>query len=127
MTTKMQAMVVDDSKAMRMILKCILSELGFEVCEAADGAQALDQLRGGSHADLALVDWHMPNMTGLELVQALRTDPAWDALRIVMVTSETDAAHMASALAAGANEYIMKPFDSMVVLGKLEMLGLADA
>jgi len=127
MTTKMQAMVVDDSKAMRMILKRILSELGFEGCEAADGAQALDQLRGGSHADLALVDWHMPNMTGLELVQALRTDPAWDALRIVMVTSETDAGHMASALAAGANEDIMKPFDSMVVLGKLEMLGRADA
>lgn len=127
----MNAIVVDDSRAMRMLMGRLLKDIGFEVTDAGDGCQALMSLRerlDGAHPDgpvqLALVDWNMPEMTGIELVEAVRADPAFAALRIVMVTTETELSQVSRALEAGADEYLMKPFTRDDVLGKLELLGL---
>ena len=127
----MQAMVVDDSRAMRMLMGRLLKDIGFEVAQAGDGSEALDALRerlGAGHPDgpvqLALVDWNMPEMSGIELVEAVRSDPAFAALRIVMVTTETELSQVVRALDAGADEYLMKPFTRDVLVAKLGLLGL---
>ncbi len=122
----MRAMVVDDSKAMRKILARILVEVGFDVVEAGDGVEALDVLRSDSDIALALVDINMPRMNGIELVRAVRDNLIWEELRLLMVTSETEATSVSAALEAGADEYATKPFDSMVILEKLRMMGLTD-
>jgi two-component system, chemotaxis family, chemotaxis protein CheY len=124
----MQAIVVDDSRAMRMLMSRLLKDVGFEVDEAGDGCQALDRLRErltGDPVQLALVDWNMPEMSGIELVEAVRSDPAFSALRIVMVTTETELSQVSRALEAGADEYLMKPFTRDDVVGKLDLLGLS--
>ena len=124
----MQAIVVDDSRAMRMLMGRLLKDVGFEVDEAGDGCQALLRLRerlAENPLQLALVDWNMPEMSGIELVEAVRADPAFAALRIVMVTTETELSQVSRAIEAGADEYLMKPFTRDDVLGKLELLGLA--
>ncbi|WP_052668793.1 response regulator [Nitriliruptor alkaliphilus] len=120
----MRAMIVDDSRATRAILGRILQELGFEVVEAADGRQALERLADASPVTLALVDWNMPVMNGLEFVKAVRQDPTNDGLRLLMVTTESDIDHMVSALEAGADEYAMKPFTAAVIREKLDLLGV---
>ncbi len=120
----MRVFVVDDSRAIRMMIGRIMAELGFQVTEAAHGREALDKLRAGPVPELALVDWNMPEMTGFELVQALRADRRFDDLRIVMVTTETEMTQVARALEAGANEYIMKPFTKDVIREKLELLAV---
>ena len=123
----MQAIVVDDSRAMRMLMGRLLKDIGFEVDEAGDGSEALGRLRERLSADpvqLALVDWNMPEMSGIELVEAVRSDPAFSSLRIVMVTTETELSQVMRALDAGADEYLMKPFTRDDVVGKLELLGL---
>lgn len=120
----MRALVVDDSRAMRMILTRALRGSGCEVVEAGDGRQALDALASGPLPDVALVDWNMPVMNGLDLVEAVRREPAYDALRLVMVTTENESSQVARAIEAGAQEYIFKPFTTEAVLGKLAMLGL---
>lgn len=122
-----QAIVVDDSRAMRMLMGRLLKDVGFEVDEAGDGSAALDRLRerlAANPVQLALVDWNMPEMSGIELVEAVRSDPAFAALRIVMVTTETELSQVTKALEAGADEYLMKPFTRDDVVGKLELLGL---
>jgi two-component system chemotaxis response regulator CheY len=107
-----------------MILARTLRELGYEVAEAADGKQALDMLLPDPHRyHLVLVDWNMPVMNGLEMVEALRARPEFSSLLIVMVTTETDLGHMAAALEAGANEYVMKPFTKEILVSKLEIVG----
>jgi two-component system, chemotaxis family, chemotaxis protein CheY len=124
----MQAIVVDDSRAMRLLMGRLLKDIGFEVDEAGDGCQALVRLRerlADNPLQLALVDWNMPEMSGIELVEAVRADPAFAALRIVMVTTETELSQVSRAIEAGADEYLMKPFTRDDVLGKLELLGLA--
>jgi len=123
----MQAIVVDDSRAMRMLMGRLLKDIGFEVAEAGDGSEALDSLRerlAGNPVQLALVDWNMPEMSGIELVEAVRSDPSFAGLRIVMVTTETELSQVSRALDAGADEYLMKPFTRDDVVGKLELLGL---
>ena len=123
----MQAIVVDDSRAMRMLMCRLLKDIGFDVDEAGDGSEALGRLRERLSADpvqLALVDWNMPEMSGIELVEAVRSDPAFSSLRIVMVTTETELSQVMRALDAGADEYLMKPFTRDDVVGKLELLGL---
>jgi two-component system chemotaxis response regulator CheY len=116
-------MVIDDSRAMRGILKRMLSERGFAVIEAANGRQALELLQSGESVHLALVDWNMPEMTGYEFVCEVRKSPEWDAMPIMMVTTEAEIEQMTRALEAGANEYVMKPFTADVIAGKLELLG----
>ena len=119
----LRAMVVDDSRAMRGILRRILNERGIAVVEAANGRQALELLQSGEQVQLALVDWNMPEMTGYEFVCAVRRVSTWDSMPIMMVTTEAEIEQMTRALEAGANEYVMKPFTSDVIAGKLELLG----
>jgi two-component system chemotaxis response regulator CheY len=109
---------------MRGILKRVLGHLNFTVREACDGREGLARLTEAAPPDLALVDWNMPNMNGLELVQAIRQDHRFDAMRIVMVTTEVEMHQVEHALAAGANEYLMKPFTEDGLREKIEMLGI---
>lgn len=123
----MRAIVIDDSRAMRGILKRVLLGLGFDVVEARDGREALNLLAETERPDLALVDWNMPNMNGYEFVKAVRSDPTFDAMQVVMVTTEVEMQQMASALQAGANEYVMKPFTEDAMREKLALLGFGQA
>ncbi len=113
------AIVVDDSRAMRSILRNALEHEGFTVSEAVDGVQALAQLASGAVPVLALVDWNMPKLDGLGLIRALRSSPRFAQMTIVMVTSEADPMHVEQALEAGADEYIMKPLSPEVLRAKL--------
>jgi two-component system chemotaxis response regulator CheY len=119
-----RALIVDDSRAMRTILRGILKGLGFETFEAGHGKEALERLKEVGATDLALVDWNMPEMNGLEFVQAVRAQQAYEETRLVMITTETDMARVSAALEAGANEYLMKPFTKESMLDKLTILGL---
>jgi len=101
-----------------------LEECGVEVLEAEDGLIALDVVRSGSHIDLAMVDWHMPNMNGLEFVQELRKNKAYDGIKVVMVTAESDMQNATQAMAAGATDYLIKPFSKKLLLQKLNTMGL---
>jgi two-component system chemotaxis response regulator CheY len=119
-------MIVDDSRTIRTIIRRILLELGYEVCEAGNGIEALKVFEAEKDAvKLVLVDWNMPEMNGFELLKQLRQDPSLSWLKIVMVTTETEMDHMASALEAGADEYIMKPFTKDILVEKLEYIGFS--
>ena len=120
-----KALVVDDSRTIRMIIRRILIELGYEVCEAGNGIEALKVLETEkTTVALVLADWNMPEMNGLELLKRLRQDPDLASLKVLMVTTETEMAQMASALEAGANEYVMKPFTKEILVEKLELVGI---
>jgi len=122
---KRKALIVDDSKAIRMILSRILREMGYEVCEAVDGKDALKVIELEKAAvQLVLADWNMPQMNGLDLVKHLRQNPELASVKVIMVTTETEVDHIVSALEAGANEYVMKPFTKDIIRGKLEMVGI---
>jgi two-component system chemotaxis response regulator CheY len=118
-----QALVVDDSATMRQILKEYLKKLGFGVTEAANGREALDVLKEMPTADLVLVDWNMPEMDGVSFVRAVRADPSYATLPLLMVTTNTELSQVSTALNAGANEYIMKPFTREIIREKLKLLG----
>lgn len=121
----MQALVIDDSKAMRAILKRLLSEVGFkQVHEAVNGADAIATLKYLKEVTLILVDWNMPEMTGFEFVKELRGNKDFDAVKLMMVTTETEIGQVRKALDAGADEYLMKPFTADVLKEKLNVLGL---
>lgn len=119
----MRALVIDDSKSMRSILSKILLEVGFTVEEAANGLEALDVIQK-EKTDLALVDWNMPDMNGYEFIQEVRKDNAHKDMRIMMVTTETEMNKVVEALEAGANEYIMKPFTTEMIVEKLALMGM---
>jgi two-component system, chemotaxis family, chemotaxis protein CheY len=119
-----QALVVDDSRAVRMMLKRMLTESGFDtVSEAGHGLEALERL-GESIPDVMLVDWNMPEMNGIELLRAVRATDEYRGIPVVMVTTETEASQVVRALAAGASDYVMKPFTKDIILEKLELLGI---
>jgi two-component system, chemotaxis family, chemotaxis protein CheY len=120
----MRALVVDDSKAVRTLLSKLLTELGFEVSVAGHGLEALRRLEETGPVDLALVDWNMPTMNGIEFVRAVRANAAFEKLRVMMITTQTETADLATALEAGADEYLMKPFTKIMVLEKLRLLGI---
>jgi two-component system chemotaxis response regulator CheY len=117
-----RALVVDDSRAIRSMLRRLLQGLGFEVAEAGNGAEALQRLEDGDTIDLALVDWNMPIMDGLEFVKALRADRRFSDVVVLMVSSESDPAKVARALMKGADDYIIKPLTADVLVSKLTML-----
>ena len=123
----MRALLIDDSKITRNIVCGMLRKLGFDVVEATDGLEALEHLRDAGGIDLALVDWNMPRMDGIRFVQAVRANRAYDALPLMMVTTESDREHIVTALEAGANEYMMKPFTQDVLSQKLALLGVASS
>ncbi|MFI5459913.1 MAG: response regulator [Isosphaerales bacterium] len=118
----MLALVIDDSRAVRVIIRNILLEMGMEVVEAGNGREALEQLRQNPDVELVLVDWNMPEMNGLDFIRAVRSQHSYDGVRIVMVTTETEGVQVCRALDAGANEYVMKPFNREVLVAKLNML-----
>ena len=123
----MLALVLDDSRAMRMILRRIMVEAGFDVVEAGDGQQALDVVASGPVPDVALIDWNMPVMNGLEFVMAVRANKDYRHMTLMMVTTESEHGQIVRALAAGAHEYVIKPFTSEAILDKLNLLGLTTA
>jgi two-component system chemotaxis response regulator CheY len=121
-----KVLVVDDSRTIRTIVRRILIELGYEVCEAGNGIEALKVMEVEKAAvKLVLADWNMPEMNGLELLIRLRQDPDLSGLKIIMVTTETEMDHMASALESGADEYVMKPFTKDILMEKLEFVGFS--
>lgn len=122
--THMRVLVVDDSRATRAVLRLMLGAVGFDVMEACDGRDALDVLAENGPPDAALVDWNMPQMDGLSFVKAVRSDPAYERLPLLMVTTESEPAQVVRALSAGADEYAMKPFTTDVILSKLALLGV---
>jgi two-component system chemotaxis response regulator CheY len=122
-----RALIIDDSRAMRAIIGKIIKEFGFDVVEAGNGRQGLEQLERAGAVELALVDWHMPDMNGLEFVQAVRAQHTYDGMKVMMITSQTEVEPMAMALKAGANEYLMKPFTRDAMQMKLQMLGITGA
>src|ERR671933_686831 len=120
----MRALVIDDSRAMRRIVGSVLEGLGYEVRQAGDGREALDVLGEGWVPDLATIDWNMPVMDGLQFVSAVRSNPAWRSMTMMMVTSESEHTQIVRALAAGAHEYVIKPFTADAIRDKLALLGL---
>src|SRR5262245_164574 len=101
----MRALVIDDSQTVRLIIGQMLRELGIEVLEAKTGLDGLDQVKRNPDVELMLVDWNMPEMNGLDFIRAVRSQPTFDAVPILMVTSEVQGEQVSQALHAGANEY----------------------
>lgn len=122
----MRALIVDDSRAMRRIVGRILVDAGFETLEAGDGQEALDVLaaQDGDLPVLACVDWNMPVMDGLTFITEVRKRAAWRAITLMMVTTESEQDRIVRALAAGAHEYLIKPFTGDALVEKLDLLGL---
>jgi len=116
-------MVVDDSSVIRKVARRILEGLAFIVVEAEDGEKALGACQN-QLPDVIMLDWNMPNMDGYEFLKALRRLPGGDQPKVIFCTTENDVAHIARALHAGANEYIMKPFDKEIVEAKFQEVGL---
>lgn len=122
-----KAMVVDDSRTIRIILTKMLSELGFEVCQAGDGNEALEVVdRENAEFSAIMADWNMPEMNGLELVKRLRSDQRLASVPIMMITTETETHQVLAALEAGANEYVMKPFSRDIIADKLRLMGVLE-
>jgi two-component system chemotaxis response regulator CheY len=118
----MQALVIDDSRTVRAIIGKTLREAGMQVFEAGHGREGLDRLQEHPGIGLVLVDWNMPVMNGLDFIRAVRSDRGNDGIKIMMVTTETEQEQVLKALAAGANEYLMKPFTPEVLIAKLSLM-----
>jgi two-component system chemotaxis response regulator CheY len=120
----MRALIVDDSRTMRMIISNILQEIGFETGNASNGLEALAWIDQNGFPEVSCVDWNMPEMNGLEFVREVRQKPGNDSMKIMMITTESEADNVMAALESGANEYLMKPFTKDAVTDKLSLLGL---
>ncbi len=116
-------LIVDDSKVIRMVARKILEELEFETDEAADGKLALAGCQR-KMPDVILLDWNMPVMDGIDFLRELRNLPGGDTPKVIFCTTENDIEHIQEAIDAGANEYIMKPFDSEIIQAKFAQVGL---
>uniref|UniRef100_A0A7V5XI70 Response regulator n=1 Tax=Thermodesulfobacterium geofontis TaxID=1295609 RepID=A0A7V5XI70_9BACT len=117
-----KVLVVDDSRAIREIERKYLEELGFEVLEAENGEEAFKILEENSDVKLILLDWHMPVMNGYEFLLKLRANPNWSDIKVMMVTTENQQRSIIEAIMAGANEYLMKPFDKEMLEVKVKYL-----
>ena len=120
----MLALVVDDSRTMRSILRRTLRSLDYDTVEAENGAEALAVLESGVAPDVCLIDWNMPVLDGLGFIHAVKQRPHWRHLVLMMVTSEAETSAIVRALAAGAHEYLVKPFTADAIADKLQILGL---
>jgi len=119
-----QCLIVDDSRVVRKVAGRIVSDMAFEVCEATDGAEALAHCRD-TMPDVVLLDWNMPVMNGIDFVRALRREAGGDTPKVVFCSTENDAEHIGEALRSGADEYVIKPFDSDILQSKFAEIGLA--
>jgi two-component system chemotaxis response regulator CheY len=119
-------LLVDDSRVIRKVARQIFEAVGYSCEEAENGQAALDICKARL-PHFVLLDWNMPVMNGIDFLRALRLLPGGDETAVVFCTIENDLSHIQQALAAGSNEYIMKPFDADIIKGKLEQLGLLDA
>lgn len=122
----MRTLIVDDSRFIRDYLASLLEERGIECVGTENGQEGLKSVLRSGPFDVALVDWNMPVMGGLDFVRAVRSDHAFDAMKIVMVTTEAENGFITAALDAGANEYLMKPFDERGLFDKLHMIGAVE-
>lgn len=120
-----RCLIVDDSRVIRRVARRIVEDLGFKAEEAVDGAKALDATRV-SMPNVVLLDWEMPNLSGLEYVKELRKMSNGDAPKVVFCATENDPQHIQEALDAGADEYIMKPFDGEIVRSKFDIIGVLE-
>jgi len=116
-------LIVDDSRIVRKVATRIIDKLGFTVAEAEDGAQALAYCEK-QFPDLILLDWYMPVMNGLEFLEKMRALPGGDKPVVIFCTTENEMSHIQQAIMAGANEYVMKPFDEEILSGKLSQVGM---
>lgn len=116
-------LIVEDSRVIRRVVRTIMDSLGFQCSEVENGQEALDSCQK-SLPEIIVLDWNMPVMNGIEFLRKLRAMPKGDTSKVVFCTTENDFAHIQEAMAAGANEYIMKPFDGEIIKSKLEMLGV---
>lgn len=124
----MNALIIDDSQVMRRILRRVVEPLGFRILEAADGREGLSQLaQHQGTVSLALVNWNMPNMNGLEFVQAVRASDMGHNIKLMMVASEGETLAPVYALMAGVDEFLMKPFSRDLLLEKLRLLGASSS
>jgi two-component system chemotaxis response regulator CheY len=121
----MRVLIVDDSRFVRSYLRGLLKEKGIECEEAGDGKAGLALLKSGRVFNLALIDWNMPVMNGLEMLTNLRAQ-GFNAIKIIMVTTEVENQFIVRALDAGADEYLMKPFDEQALTEKMRMIGMAE-
>ena len=118
------ALILDDSKAIRAIVRSLLTDIGYEVLDASNGKAGLEVLEENESIDLVLVDWHMFPMDGLEFIKAVRGQKAYKDLTLVMVSNEIDESMIQTAKEAGANEYITKPFTAEIIVDKLRAVGI---
>lgn len=118
----MKVLVVDDSKSIRQIQRRYLSQMGHEVVEATNGQEALEALEAHPDIQLVLLDWHMPVMNGYEFLKAMRANAKWNHIKVMMVTTENQEKSVIDAIMAGANEYLMKPFDQEMLENKIRWL-----
>ncbi|MDX1484913.1 MAG: response regulator [Alphaproteobacteria bacterium] len=118
-----RCLIVDDSRVIRMVARKILEDLEFAIEEAENGREALDACFN-SIPDAILLDWNMPVMSGIDFLRELRKSKGGDAPVVVFCTTENDMDHICEAMGAGANEYIMKPFDSDIIQSKFSLVGL---
>ncbi len=116
-------LIVDDSRVVRKVARKILEELGFSCTEAEDGQKAFEACMGAM-PETILLDWNMPVMNGIEFLRKLRAAPSGDVPKVVFCTTENDFSFIQEALTAGANEYIMKPFDSDIIQSKFQQIGV---
>jgi two-component system chemotaxis response regulator CheY len=121
----MRALIVDDSRFVRGYVRSLLEEKGIDCEEAGDGQAALELVLAGQPFDVALVDWNMPVMNGIDMLTQLRAR-GFTGIKVMMVTTEAENDFIVRALDAGADEYLMKPFDGEALTEKLAMLGLAE-
>ena len=119
-------LIVDDSRIIRKVARRMLEAQGFEVDEAADGAEALAWCATAT-PDLIVLDWNMPVMDGLTFLKRLRAQPGGTASKVLFCSIETEAARIDEALAAGADDYVMKPFDGDILASKVAEIGLGQA
>lgn len=122
----MKLLIVDDSKSMRSFLHHLVGKLRFDVLEARDGCEALEVLKKHPEVELALVDWEMPRMNGLEFIKAIRKSRSHDGIKLMMVATQHSMDRVAAALAAGACEFLMKPVSEASLNGKLRVLGVIE-
>jgi two-component system chemotaxis response regulator CheY len=122
----MRALIVDDSRFVRDYLRGLLENMGIDCEEACNGRAGLSQLHDSDPFDLALLDWNMPVMDGLAMLKSMRAE-GYEDVKVMMVTTEAEDDYITRSLDAGADEYLMKPFDNAALTEKLAMLGLVEA